>query len=133
MTISTIYALHRQNRTTRFLVVTPSSLVSNWDAEFNKFLGKASHPKRVAIRSGSEEGIRHFKSFIMNKNIGEVLIVSYELLRLHIDIVSKVEKIGLLVVDEGHRLKNVGGSRTLEALNCLRVEARVLISGTPIQ
>ena len=37
-------------------------------------------------------------------------------------------------MDEGHRLKNTAGSQTLSALNSLEaVEARILITGTPIQ
>lgn len=64
----------------------------------------------------------------------EVLILSYELFRVHVGILCKAQKIGMLVVDEGHRLKNTAGSRTLEALNSLKgVGARVLITGTPIQ
>ena len=69
----------------------------------------------------------------MNSSQAEVLILSYELMRLHAEILRKAKKIGLLVVDEGHRLKNTSGSQTLSALNSLSVEARILITGTPIQ
>lgn len=41
-------------------------------------------------------------------------------------------KIGLLLCDEGHRLKN-GESQTFTALNGLNVQRRVILSGTPIQ
>jgi len=46
---------------------------------------------------------------------------------------SQSTNIGLLVVDEGHRLKNTSGTKILSALNSLRCSARLLISGTPIQ
>jgi len=46
---------------------------------------------------------------------------------------SKAANIGLLVVDEGHRLKNTSGSATLSALNSFNCKARLLITGTPIQ
>ena len=69
----------------------------------------------------------------MNSAQAEVLILSYELMRLHVKVLCKAKKIGLLVVDEGHRLKNTSGSHTLSALNSLSVEARILITGTPIQ
>ncbi len=48
-------------------------------------------------------------------------------------ILSKSKNIGLLVVDEGHRLKNTSGSLTLSALETLNCNARLLITGTPIQ
>jgi DNA repair and recombination RAD54-like protein len=40
--------------------------------------------------------------------------------------------VGLLLCDEGHRLKN-GESQTFTALNSLNVQKRVILSGTPIQ
>ena len=60
-----------------------------------------------------------------------VLIVSYETLRLNVDEL-KDTPIGLLLCDEGHRLKN-GESQTFVALNGLNVDRRVILSGTPIQ
>ena len=48
----------------RFIVVCPSSLVSNWANEFDKWVGKASQPKRVVIKKGGEEGLQLIKSFI---------------------------------------------------------------------
>jgi DNA repair and recombination RAD54-like protein len=44
----------------------------------------------------------------------------------------KNTKIGLMLCDEGHRLKN-GDSQTFTALNGLNVSRRVILSGTPIQ
>ena len=134
MTITTMFALHRRNRGHRFIVVCPSSLVSNWSKEFDKWISKASQPKRVVIRKGGEEGQRAIKAFVTVKpNLSEILIVSYELFRMNISELKKADQIGLLVVDEGHRLKNTSGSQTLSALNALRCEARLLITGTPIQ
>lgn len=134
MTIATIFALHRRKRDQRFIVVCPSSLVSNWAKEFDKWLGKASQPKRVTVRNGNEEGLRNLRSFVpLKPNQSEVLILSYELFRLHVKNIAKATKIGCLVVDEGHRLKNTSGSQTLSALNSMDAEARLLITGTPIQ
>ena len=134
MTIATIFALHRTLRDRRFIVVCPSSLVSNWAKEFDKWIGKASQPKRVIVRNGNEEGLRKLRSFVpLKPNQSEVLILSYELFRLHVKVICNATKIGLLVVDEGHRLKNTAGSQTLSALNSISAEARILISGTVIQ
>jgi DNA repair and recombination RAD54-like protein len=59
------------------------------------------------------------------------LIVSYETLRMYVDAL-KDAPIGLLLCDEGHRLKNKE-SLTWTALNSLNVTRRVILSGTPIQ
>jgi len=60
-----------------------------------------------------------------------VMIVSYESLRLNADLIGTTE-IGLMLCDEGHRLKN-GDSQTFTALSSLNVQRRVILSGTPIQ
>jgi len=52
---------------------------------------------------------------------------------MHVKVINKAQKIGILVVDEGHRLKNTNGSQVLTALNSISVESRILITGTPIQ
>ena len=60
-----------------------------------------------------------------------VLIISYDLFRLNADIISQASEIGLLVVDEGHRLKN-SSALTMRALQLLHCDARLLITGKPI-
>ena len=75
------------------------------------------------------------------------MIVSYETLRTLSEYLANCS-IGLLLCDEGHRLKNSGtrfldsGSTTLyfvtdsltfQSLNALNVKRRVILSGTPIQ
>jgi DNA repair and recombination protein RAD54 and RAD54-like protein len=59
------------------------------------------------------------------------MIVSYESLRLNVDLIGSTP-IGLMLCDEGHRLKN-GDSQTFTALSSLNVQRRVILSGTPIQ
>jgi SNF2 family DNA or RNA helicase len=103
MTIATICALHKQSRDKRFAVVCPSSLVKNWAQEFDKWIGKASQPKRVIIKGG-EEGIRQIKAFsvVKPKYQSEILILSYDLFRINQDCLKGIKKVGLLVVDEGN-------------------------------
>lgn len=103
MTIATICALHRQNRDMRFVVVCPSSLVKNWAQEFDKWIGKASQPKRVIIKGG-DEGVKQMKAFgvVKPKYQSEVLIISYDLFRIYQDCLKDIKKVCLLVVDEGN-------------------------------
>ena len=131
VTIATLFALHRRQKEKRFIIVCPSSLVSNWGKEFDKWIGKASQPKRVVVRRGGETGLRMIRAFVpLKPHQSEVLIISYDLFRMNASLLNQAKEIGLLVVDEGHRLKNSAGSRTMTALNALQCDARLLMTGT---
>ncbi|CAL4145444.1 unnamed protein product [Meganyctiphanes norvegica] len=115
------------------IVVAPSSLVRNWANEINKWLkGKLSV---LAIDSGGKDEIDRKLSNFMNtfgkRPVNPVLIISYETFRLHAHVLHK-GKVGLVLCDEGHRLKNCE-NLTYQALMGLDSQRRVLLSGTPIQ
>ena len=123
------------------MVVCPSTLVVNWSNEFDKWLGPASQPKRVSIQEGGADGLQQIRTYMQKTNQsvkhqpGQVLIISYEFFRRHVNIFDckGYTSVGLLVVDEGHRLKNAGDSRTFTALASLPTDARLCITATPIQ
>lgn len=60
-----------------------------------------------------------------------VLVISYESFRNYATVLNESE-VGLLLCDEGHRLKNCE-NQTYNALMGLKTKRRVLLSGTPIQ
>lgn len=61
----------------------------------------------------------------------QILVVSYETLRGHIDCLLD-SQLGLMICDEGHRLKN-HENQTYQALFQLKTKSRIILSGTPIQ
>jgi SNF2 family DNA or RNA helicase len=126
----------------QFIIVCPSSLVANWANEFDKWIGRAGSPKRVVLRKGGEDGraqIRAYCSKMKHGNNlanGQVLILSYDLLRLNANEFQNMQQqvsFALLVVDEGHRLKNTGGSNTMTVLEAIPCDARLCITATPVQ
>lgn len=62
---------------------------------------------------------------------GELLIISYDQLKIFGDRLGKVKGIGLVICDEGHRLKNstIQTSIAVEKLKTLR---RIVVTGTPV-
>ncbi|MCL4134305.1 UNVERIFIED_CONTAM: hypothetical protein GTU68_060066, partial [Idotea baltica] len=115
------------------IIVCPSSLVKNWHNEINKWL--KGRLNSLSIDSGTREEVnRNILSFMDTygrKPANPVLILSYESYRLHAEILQK-SPVGLLICDEGHRLKNFE-SQTYQALMSIQSERRIIISGTPIQ
>ncbi|KAF2206302.1 hypothetical protein CERZMDRAFT_103551 [Cercospora zeae-maydis SCOH1-5] len=117
------------------IIACPSSLVRNWANELVKWLGEgAIVPFAVDGKASKEEMTQQMRAWAMATGravVRPVLIVSYETLRLYVDELRNAP-IGLMLCDEGHRLKN-SESQTYEALNGLNVQKRVILSGTPIQ
>ncbi|KAK7937722.1 DNA repair protein rhp54 [Apiospora aurea] len=117
------------------IVACPSSLVRNWANELVKWLGAdAVTPFAIDGKASKEELTRQLRQWAISSGRAvtrPVIIVSYETLRLNCEELKNTE-IGLMLCDEGHRLKN-GDSQTFTALNALNVKRRVILSGTPIQ
>ncbi|KAF2478036.1 uncharacterized protein BDR25DRAFT_365054 [Lindgomyces ingoldianus] len=117
------------------VIACPSSLVRNWADELVKWLGKdAITPFAIDGKASKEELVQQMRQWSIASGravVRPVLIVSYETLRINVDELKNTP-IGLLLCDEGHRLKN-GESQTFTALTGLNVQKRVILSGTPIQ
>ncbi|XP_072430600.1 DNA repair and recombination protein RAD54-like isoform X2 [Chiloscyllium punctatum] len=136
--ISLMWTLLRQSpdakpEIEKVIVVTPSSLVKNWYNEVEKWLGGRLHA--LPIDGGTKTEIDQKLATFMNQHglriPTPILIISYETFRLHADVLCK-GSVGLVICDEGHRLKN-SDNLTYQALNDLKAKRRILISGTPIQ
>lgn len=56
-----------------------------------------------------------------------VMVISYEMLLRSVDVLKKLE-FGVVICDEGHRLKN-SRIKTAAALNILACERRVILTG----
>lgn len=115
------------------IIVCPSSLVKNWYNEFGKWLGHRVNS--LAIENGSKEdttkALQQYMASQSQRTGTPVLIISYESFRIYSNILNDSE-VGLLLCDEGHRLKNCE-NLTYNALMGLKTKRRVLLSGTPIQ
>ncbi|CAI0447154.1 unnamed protein product [Linum tenue] len=113
------------------IICTPTSLVSNWEAEIKKWIGERI--KLIALcESTRDDVVSGINTFANSFSSSQVLIVSYETFRLHSSRFNHEGSCDLLICDEAHRLKNdqTLTNRALAALSCKR---RILLSGTPMQ
>ena len=118
------------------ILAVPSSLVRNWANEIKKWVG--DRLPALVIDGGSKAEIDKNMEYFMKPALHKrrkrpypVLVISYETLRLH-DYALKGGEVGLLMCDEGHRLKNKD-NQTYQSLKQINCRKRVLLSGTPIQ
>lgn len=119
----------------KVIIACPASLVRNWANELVKWLGEAA-PGTFALDGKLRQdqlvaGVRRWCEAKGRQVTAPVMIVSYETLRGLTDHIGETE-VGLLLCDEGHRLKN-SESLTVQTLDKLNVKRRVILSGTPIQ
>ncbi|KAH1030799.1 hypothetical protein J1N35_042973 [Gossypium stocksii] len=134
--ITLLYTLLRQGfdgkpMVKKAIIVTPTSLVSNWEAEIKKWVGQ--RVQLIALcESSRDDVVSGIDSFTSPRSLLQVLIVSYETFRMHSSKFCQSEACDLLICDEAHRLKNdqTITNRALAALSCKR---RILLSGTPMQ
>ncbi|KAJ4967147.1 hypothetical protein NE237_018996 [Protea cynaroides] len=113
------------------IIVTPTSLVSNWESEIKKWVGERVN--LIALcESSRDDVVSGIDSFTRPHSHLQVLIVSYETFRMHSSKFDQSDSCDLLICDEAHRLKNdqTLTNRALAALSCRR---RILLSGTPMQ
>lgn len=113
-----------------FLIAAPLSTVDNWISEFGRFAPKIPvlkyyHPQ------GAKERSKLLKQFFKKTSGQGVVITSYEIIIRDADsIMAKEWK--FLIVDEGHRLKNVN-CKLIQELKRINTSNRLLLTGTPLQ
>ena len=100
-----------------------------------KWLGEGTlNPLAIDGKMSSTDTVKAVRQWCASKGkqvVTPVIIVSYEKLRMLQDELGTSE-IGLLLADEGHRLKN-SENQTYTALNQINCKRRVILTGTPIQ
>ncbi|WP_233261422.1 DEAD/DEAH box helicase [Vitiosangium sp. GDMCC 1.1324] len=113
--------LHRANEGPA-LVVAPTSVCFNWVREAARF---APSLKVHAYREAEREEL------LSSLGAGDVVVVSYTLLMREAERFAAVS-FATLVLDEAQAVKNPDTARA-KAVRALKAEARVALSGTPVE
>ncbi len=101
------------------LIVVPTTLISNWEHEIERFA-----PSLSAYAYHGTGRKNDFDSF-------DIIISSYGLIRNNTSIFEK-SKWKLLIVDEAQNIKNHLTEQT-KAIKKIKAEIRVAMSGTPVE
>uniref|UniRef100_K3WBB7 Uncharacterized protein n=1 Tax=Globisporangium ultimum (strain ATCC 200006 / CBS 805.95 / DAOM BR144) TaxID=431595 RepID=K3WBB7_GLOUD len=112
-----------------FLIVAPLSVLPNWMEQFERFapsIDVVVYTGQKIERQVTEEKVKARKAKPL------VVVTSYEMVLFNTDFFGGTTW-KLLILDEGHRLKNAKG-KLYEVLSTkLPVKHKVILSGTPIQ
>ena len=119
-----------------FLVVAPLSTVPNWVNEFKRFaptvpvvLYHGNQQERYLLRRKLEEEVTSEE--LDGKLMRNVIVTSYEIAMNDRAAFSSIMW-RYIVVDEGHRLKNMN-CRLIKELKQYHSANRLLLTGTPLQ
>lgn len=106
------------------LIVMPTSLLANWEKEFEKF---APHLK-VYIHYGTERETESFKPY---QSAYDIVLTTYTTLT-NDEVLFKNMKWSVVCLDEGQNIKNAQTKRS-KIIRSLKSEGRIALSGTPIE
>lgn len=106
------------------IVVCPTSLALNWQAEFQRF---APHIKILVMMGSIEERKKLFEDFLNY----DVIITSYDLLKRDIESYER-KHFKYCIADEAQYIKNANtlGAKTLKLIEA---EVHFALTGTPIE
>ncbi|NLZ48405.1 MAG: DEAD/DEAH box helicase [Clostridiales bacterium] len=112
------------NKTSKTLIIAPTSLLYNWLYEFQKFAPQL----RVATVNGNkeerEEILNHLDNF-------DVFITTYNLLKRDLDVYRNIS-FDYCVIDEAQNIKN-GRSQNALAVKSIQAKRRFALTGTPVE
>ena len=114
------------------LVICPTSVVTNWQAEAEKFFANCP----VILYTGSHravhrQAIRRRLKRPPSSLAGPLVVTSFDIARRDSKLLSQIPWL-YVVVDEGHNIKNPSAKRT-KAIKAIPGEHRLVLTGTPIQ
>ena len=111
----------------KYLILSPSSVIYNWEREFEKFAPSIN----TAIISGSIEEREQQIAHALNNEDIDVLITSYPLIQRDIDYYGDYT-FQTIIMDESQNVKN-DATKTTKAVRRLKSNTVFALSGTPIE
>ena len=120
------YIKHRlqEEKQAKMLIIVPTSLLYNWEDEFQKFGKEISIMIVNDIKAHRLEKLKHVDQ-------AQVIITSYGLLRQDIEVYEKM-KFDTMILDEAQNIKNPK-SDTAIAVKKIKARVKFALTGTPLE
>ncbi|GMF37014.1 unnamed protein product [Phytophthora fragariaefolia] len=120
----------KKSRRSQYLVVAPLSVLPNWMEQFEQFAPSVSTVMYIGPAKDREATQKVIAASPQVQPL--VVVTSYEMLLFDCEFFGKTNW-ALIVMDEGHRLKNPKGRLHNIVSTKLRSRCMVILTGTPIQ
>lgn len=105
------------------LIVTPASLVYNWESELQRFAPS------LTVQPITGSAIE--RKQLLQQSKAQVLLTSYDLLKRDVEQYQQ-QQYSLLVIDEAQNIKN-HTTKAAKSVKSLQAENRFALTGTPIE
>ncbi|CAH7684457.1 P-loop containing nucleoside triphosphate hydrolase protein, partial [Phakopsora pachyrhizi] len=134
---SLISVLKHQERRMPFLICVPNSTLGNWVRECNKWIpdlkvvslpGDAESCEIIEEWDMFQPGVRKSQ----RKLAAHVVLTTYQAAEKSINLLRRVQRWEVVIVDEGQRLKSGAKGGLFRALSSLRDGHRIIMTGTPL-
>lgn len=113
-----------ENQNKRCLIVSPASLVYNWQNELERFAPDLS----VKVLAGNA---KERKEMLEDLQENDVVLTSYDLLRRDIDLYENIS-FGYQVIDEAQYIKN-HTTQAAHAVKTISADCKLALTGTPVE
>ncbi|GAA5946244.1 hypothetical protein JCM3775_004538 [Rhodotorula graminis] len=121
------YLAEQHGRKGPHLIVCPLSVLGSWASEIERWL-----PDFTAMRFHGEAGERQRLKSMYPELQPDLVVTTYEQFVSEAHWFKTQGLYGLVVLDEGHRIKN-HESQAAHALRSIRSRMRLILTGTPLQ
>lgn len=123
-TIMFIKEILKENSNSKIIIVAPTSLIYNWEKEFQKF---GSELKYVVVAENKQKR----KEIFENKDLYNIFITTYGLVRNDNDEYESMN-FDLCVIDEAQMIKNYQAGMTKEVKK-IKSKCKIALTGTPVE
>ncbi|KAI9018575.1 SNF2 family N-terminal domain-containing protein [Phycomyces nitens] len=128
-TISLItYLIEHKGLQGPYLIVVPLSTLTNWALEFEKW---APSVKKIVYKGPPDVRKEIQKRQIKHRDF-QVLLTTFDYVIKDRPALSKIKWLHM-IIDEGHRMKNINSKLTLVLRQYYQSRYRLILTGTPLQ
>ncbi|QWH81866.1 DEAD/DEAH box helicase [Bacillus mycoides] len=115
----------------RLLVVSPINAFEAWRTEYTEVFGEKRYLNYMNLKDNKYRNIGNIR---VDWGKSDIIVINYEALEGKLTILNElIDEYTMIVCDEVHRVKGVGGRRAMAALNLgPKAQYRYVLTGTPI-